>query len=206
MVKITLAPGEAEKKAVRTKQVIAYALSVIIILVVAGVYFGITTAISSTKDKTESVNTDINNIKKSFENEKEIIKEIVTFQKELKNLRTLLNNHIGWYGILKSLEAKTLTNDLQITNLEGEAGKSLTVKGKALNLVAIAKFMEALKTMTPNVTSVELISARVSEQEKDKIAFEINVGVPLEDYKVTKEAIDKITIPVVTEPIPVPTL
>jgi len=204
MVKITLAPGEVEKKAVRTKQIIAYLLALIIILVAGGVFFGIKTATSSTKGKIESLNTDINNIKKSFENEKAVVKEIVTFQKELKNLRVLLNNHIGWYGILKSLEAKTLKNDLQVTNLEGEAGKPLTVKGKALNLVAIAKFMEALKTMTPHVASVELISARVLEQEKDKIAFEIKVGVPLEDYKITKEAIDKIAVPESVTPTPTP--
>ncbi len=100
--------------------------------------------------------------------------EAISFQVRLKNLATLLDNHLYWTAVFKELESVTYTKAV-FKSLQVDEGKhAITLSGTAPSYTDIAKLILGLKT-SPKILDVTLLTSGLEQSSESGYAFILDV-------------------------------
>lgn len=174
MIKINLLPVRAaKKKETAVQQITIFCCSVVLVLVIVGVMYGVKLGqISSTKSDITAANTKINELKSKIGKLEELktLKEQV--RKKLDVLSTLRKNKTGPAQRLATM-SDIVPEQLWLTAY-AENGINIKVSGKAFTEDLIAQFMRNIQSSN-DFTGVELIeSLQIDEAGMKLKSFQLS--------------------------------
>ena len=174
MIKINLLPVRAAKKKETAKQqIIILSVSVLLVLLLTLVLYGLKLGqISATKDDISAANVKITELKAKIGKLEELKKFKEQVKKKLDVLAQLRRNKTGPAQRLATLS--DITPDKLWLTVYSENGENVRIAGLANNEELIAQFMRNLQAST-DYTAVELV---VSEQRESS-------GVKLKGFELS---------------------
>jgi len=197
MVEISLLPKEPEKSkkekpvGIKAKGVFPttfLALGILLVLLAAGVTFGIFIYKNARASNLDSLENQISILKAEEEKYKDIETEAKTLQEQLNNLENLLAKHKYWSQVMKVLADYT-PNDAQYKSIVcEEKDNKFTVTGYAPTYVTVAELMVSLKKTEGKgyFDKIELDSAKLSLDESKEIKVEFSISFNLKEGALKK--------------------
>jgi hypothetical protein len=146
---------------------------VILFLLVIGATFGLKEYTQIKINQLNSLNKNISDIRSKFSKEDE--QRIALFEKKLKTLENLLNNHIHFSKLVAFLETNTHPK-VYYTNLNFDtSSNTLKLEGVAQNQEVLS---EAINAFANNSTDIQTIIVRnVKINEDNTVNFNIDLIV-----------------------------
>jgi len=97
----------------------------------------------------------------------------ISFQAQLKNLRTLVDNHVYWSGLLDEL-TKSTYNRTQYRTLQAQTSGLIHIEGVVPSYSDLSKFILGLYT-SDKFTSIKLLSVQPSDQAQGGYLFSLDM-------------------------------
>lgn len=171
MPKINLAQETMRSQAIARRRRVIYAISSMLVVVIAAIYLGGYFLIKNVEGKVTDVNQRIASLEselKAREQDGEAIKE---FNSRLVNVKAILKDHTRWSRVLTELERLVLPN-VAIKSLKGGTKQSsITVDVSAPTIEAAADLVVSLQnaigkneTYFKDVTASSLTAAKSDDQ------------------------------------------
>ena len=148
MPKINLAQETMRNQAIARRRKVIYLFSVIILVIVGGLYLGIVLLTKNSESKVAEVNTRINSLDQELKSREVSAKQIKAFSVRLVNVESLLKNHTRWSTALGEIERLVLPTVNVLGLSGGTESREISMEVQAPNIETAADLVVSLENET----------------------------------------------------------